>query len=210
MALFTEILLFCLPSLLFQSPARAANACSACFAESTPAYSPNSDKQGTEAGACNYGAFRETLNGANASAASNLYRNGVVAVRCTDANRCSNDGVAVAIADSEASGGAEFILSQHACLRQDGSDCWCRVSCSHPNKNITFKIDQSSDCPSYLAFQTENLTYKLLERSNGEVWAVVSPPRGPLSVRMLLSGGDEDETWLVPPHDIDLDCWSNL
>ncbi|URE00217.1 hypothetical protein MUK42_20425 [Musa troglodytarum] len=94
-----------------------------------------------------------------------------------------------------------------------------RVSCSYPNKNITFKIDQSSNL-YYFAFQiwyqqgnkditavqlceTDNLTCKLLERSHGAVWAVASPPRGPLSVRMLLSGGvDGDETWVVPPNNI--------
>lgn len=54
-----------------------------------------------------------------------------------------------------------------------------------------------------LLLQTENLTCKLLERSHGAVWAVASPPRGPLSVRMLLSGGDDgDETWVVPPNSI--------
>lgn len=51
--------------------------------------------------------------------------------------------------------------------------------------------------------QTVNLTCKLLERSHGAVWAVVSPPSGPLSIRMLLSGGDDgDETWLVPINSI--------
>lgn len=51
--------------------------------------------------------------------------------------------------------------------------------------------------------QTENLTCKILERSHGAVWATASPPRGRLSVRMLLSGGDDgDETWVVPPNDI--------
>ncbi|KAJ8499573.1 hypothetical protein OPV22_010125 [Ensete ventricosum] len=38
-------------------------------------------------------------------------------VRCTDANRCSNDGVTVTITDSGARGGADFILSQHAFAR---------------------------------------------------------------------------------------------
>ncbi|RWW35591.1 hypothetical protein BHE74_00059463 [Ensete ventricosum] len=123
MALFTEILLFfVLPSLLFQSPVRAANTCSNCFARSSPAYYPKSDKQGTETGACNYGALGATLNGGDVSAASNLYRNGVgcgacYRVRCTDANRCSNDGVTVTITDSGARGGADFILSQHAFAR---------------------------------------------------------------------------------------------
>lgn len=35
------------------------------------------------------------------------------------------------------------------------------------------------------------------------MWAVVSPPSGPLSIRMLLSGGDDGaENWAVPVNSI--------
>jgi hypothetical protein len=37
--------------------------------------------------------------------------------------------------------------------------------------------------------QTVDLTCQLLSRSHGAVWAAVSPPSGPLSVRMLFSNG---------------------
>ncbi|XXG66610.1 hypothetical protein AAC387_Pa06g0147 [Persea americana] len=95
-----------------------------------------------------------------------------------------------------------------------------RVSCSYPGKNIMFKIHESSTYPSYLAFviwyqqgdkdviavqlcETQNQVCKLLDRSHGAVWATVSPPRGPLSMRMLLSGGEDgDETWAAPSNDI--------
>ncbi|XP_078182710.1 expansin-like B1 [Carex rostrata] len=96
-----------------------------------------------------------------------------------------------------------------------------RVSCNYPNKNITFYIDKSSNYPYYLAFQiwyqggdkditvvqlceTINLTCKLLERSHGATWAVGSPPSGPLSIRMLLSGDndDNDDMWLVSANNI--------
>ncbi|PKU82720.1 expansin-like B1 [Dendrobium catenatum] len=98
---------------------------------------------------------------------------------------------------------------------------YARVSCSYPNKNITIKIDESSIYPDYLAFvieyqqgikdiiavqlcETVSLTCKLLDRSRGTVWAVVSPPSGPLSVRMLLSSNDDndDESWATPINDI--------
>ncbi|CAL9044539.1 unnamed protein product, partial [Musa banksii] len=209
------------------------------FTQSRAAYYPNSDKTGTETGACEYGSFGATLNDGDVSASSSLYRNGVgcgacYQVRCTDAKYCSNDGVMIIITDAGVSGNTEFILSQHAFARMgQNADLgasllslgalgieYRRVSCSYPSKNITFKIDQSSNHPSYFAFQiwdqqgnkdvtavqlceTENLTCKLLERSHGAVWAVVSPPSGPLSVRMLQSGGDDrDETWVVPPNNI--------
>ncbi|XP_074587916.1 expansin-like B1 [Curcuma longa] len=224
--------------LLFRSTA-TADTCIDCFTQSTAAYYPNSDQQGTETGACEYGQLGATLNGGDVSAASKLYRNGVgcgacYQVRCTDPAHCSNNGVTIVITDSGASGNTDFILSQRAFAKM-GQDAdagasllsrgvvgveYRRVSCSYPSRNITFRIDQSSNNPYYFAFQmwyqqgnkdvtavqlceTENLTCKILERSHGAVWATASPPRGRLSVRMLLSGGDDgDETWVVPPNDI--------
>lgn len=50
--------------------------------------------------------------------------------------------------------------------------------------------------------QTQNFNCKLLERHYGAVWTTSSPPSGPLSLRMLFSGEDEDESWVVPVNDI--------
>ncbi|KAK9052980.1 hypothetical protein SSX86_029610 [Deinandra increscens subsp. villosa] len=94
-----------------------------------------------------------------------------------------------------------------------------RVSCSYPKNNITIKIDESSDYPYYLAFviwyqqgqkditavqlcETINFNCKLLDRSYGSVFTTTSPPSGPLSLRMLLSGEDGDEKWVVPVNSI--------
>uniref|UniRef100_A0A7N0UYC0 Expansin-like B1 n=1 Tax=Kalanchoe fedtschenkoi TaxID=63787 RepID=A0A7N0UYC0_KALFE len=94
-----------------------------------------------------------------------------------------------------------------------------RISCNYPNKNIYIKIVESSNYPHYLAFviwyqqglkdisvvqlcETRSLTCKLLERSYGAVWATSAPPSGPLSIRMLLSDGEEDESWVIPTNDI--------
>ncbi|XP_076926786.1 expansin-like B1 isoform X1 [Bidens hawaiensis] len=94
-----------------------------------------------------------------------------------------------------------------------------RVSCSYPNYNITIKIDESSDYPYYLAFviwyqqgqkditavqlcETNNFSCKLLDRSYGSVFTTTSPPSGPLSLRMLFSGDDGDEKWVVPVNSI--------
>ncbi|WOL06129.1 expansin-like B1 isoform X1 [Canna indica] len=236
MALCAQLLFF-LYLLQFQHLARA-DSCSGCFTQSSAAYYPNSDTQGTESGACEYGTFGATLNGGDVSAASNLYKNGVgcgacYQVRCTNAKYCSDNGVTIVITDLGSSGDTDFILSQHAFARMGqtadaGASLlslghvgveYRRVSCSYSNKNITFKIDQSSNFPFYFAFQiwyqqgskdiiavqlcnADNLTCKLMERSHGAVWAAV-PPSGPLSVRMLLSGGDDgDETWVLPPNNI--------
>lgn len=94
-----------------------------------------------------------------------------------------------------------------------------RVSCSYPNENITIKIDENSNYPYYLAFvilyqqgskditavqlcETQNQNCKLLERHYGAVWTTSTPPSGSLSIRMLFSGEDGDESWVVPVNDI--------
>lgn len=98
-----------------------------------------------------------------------------------------------------------------------------RVSCSYAGKNIMFKIHEKSDNPYYLAFaiwyqqgqkditavqlcETQNFGCKLLDRSFGAVWTTTTPPKGPLSIRMLFSGSEEgDETWVAPVNDIPQD-----
>ncbi|XP_071692607.1 expansin-like B1 [Rutidosis leptorrhynchoides] len=94
-----------------------------------------------------------------------------------------------------------------------------RVSCRYSKNNITIKIDESSDYPYYLAFviwyqqgqnditavqlcETQNFNCKLLDRSYGSVFTTTSPPSGSLSLRMLLSGEDGDEKWVVPVNNI--------
>ncbi|RRT79910.1 hypothetical protein B296_00001863 [Ensete ventricosum] len=238
MALPTQ-LLFLLP--LVQHRPRA-DTCSDCFIQSRAAYYPILIKQAQRVRSkhLHETCFQSgaTLNDGYVSASSSFYRNGVggacYQVRCTDAKHCPNDGVMIIITYSGASSNTYFLVSmplqssQHrvpdlgASLVSLGAVSieYRRVSCSYPIKNITFKIDQSSNHPSYFALQiwyhqgnkdvtailllqTENLTCKLLERSHVAMWAVVPPPSGPLSVRMLLSGGDDgDETWVVPPNNI--------
>lgn len=54
--------------------------------------------------------------------------------------------------------------------------------------------------------QTQNLTCKLLQRSQGAVWITTSPPSGPLSLRMLFSDDDDGEdTWVIPVNNIPQD-----
>ncbi|KAK3125056.1 hypothetical protein QOZ80_7BG0599420 [Eleusine coracana subsp. coracana] len=97
-----------------------------------------------------------------------------------------------------------------------------RVSCIYPGKNIVFKVTESSHFPYYLEFEiwyqqgyqditavqlceTVNLTCQLLSRTHGAVWAAVSPPSGPLSIRMLFSNGalrSGEQNWLVPTSTI--------
>ncbi|XP_055821870.1 expansin-like B1 [Solanum dulcamara] len=208
------------------------------FIQSRAAYYPNSEEKGTETGACGFGTFGATINGGDVSAASDLYRDGLgcgacYQVRCTNSNYCSENGVTVVITDHGASDSTDFILSQRAFSRmaqtKDAAASllslgnvgieYRRVSCSYPNKNITFKIDESSDNPYYLAFviwyqqgktdisavqlcETENFVCKLLDRTRGAVWTSSSPPKGQLQIRMLLSSDDGDEKWVIPLNNI--------
>ena len=53
--------------------------------------------------------------------------------------------------------------------------------------------------------QTQNFACKLLDRSHGAVWTTTSPPSGPLSLRMLFSAEDGEETWVAPVNNIPQD-----
>ncbi|KAK7309090.1 hypothetical protein RJT34_05557 [Clitoria ternatea] len=220
----------------------ADTSCTDCFTHSRAAYYPNSEDHGTDVGACGFGSFGATINGGDVSAASDLYRNGVgcgacYQVRCTNSAYCSNNGVTVVITDQGSSDHTDFILSEHAFGRMaqttDATSSllalgmvdieYRRVACSYPYKNITFKIDESSNNPNYLAFviwyqqgkrditavqlcETENFVCKLLDRSHGAVWTSTPPPSGPLSIRMLFSDEEEgEETWVVPVNNIPQD-----
>ncbi|CDP21630.1 unnamed protein product [Coffea canephora] len=231
-------LLISVACFLFMHSLGKSETCPDCFIHSRAGYYPNSDQKGTEDGECGFGKFGATLNGGDVSAASELYRGGVgcgacYQVRCTYSYYCLDKGVTVVITDHGISDRTDFILSQRAFSQMaQSTDAaasllalgivdieYRRVSCSYPNKNITFKIDESSNNPYYLAFEilyqqgkmditavqlceTQNFVCKLLDRTHGAVWTTTSPPSGPLSIRMLFSANDEDQTWVVPVNNI--------
>ncbi|KAL4199618.1 hypothetical protein AMTRI_Chr03g145790 [Amborella trichopoda] len=229
-------------SLLQHSFMAEAATCDDCYTQSRAAYYSSQDDLGTEVGACGFGSFGVSLNGGDVSAASQLYRNGVgcgscYQVRCTNNKNCSEQGVTIVITDHGEGDRTDFILSRRAfgkmARTQDASSSllalgvldieYKRVSCNYPNKNITFKVDEASNYPHYLAFliwyqqgkkdiiavqlcETKNLECKLVDRSHGAVWAVNEPPSGPLSIRLLVSGGEDgDETWVVPTNTLPQD-----
>ncbi|KAK8996444.1 hypothetical protein V6N11_081719 [Hibiscus sabdariffa] len=223
MALSLQSLLILFTTLLLKQILVEAATCSNCFTPSRAAHYPNSDEQGTDVGACGFGSFGATLNGGDVSAASDLYRNGVgcdkgVTVVITDQGSGHNTDF---VLSQRAFGKMAQTTDAAASLLALGvvDIEYRRVSCSYPNKNITIKIDENSDYPHYLAFvlwyqqgdkditavqlcETKNSVCKLLDRSHGAVWTTTSPPSGPLSLRMLLSGEDGDESWIVPVNNI--------
>ncbi|CAN1256949.1 Expansin-like B1 [Linum perenne] len=179
--------------LLMQNLQTNAATCKDCFVQSRAAHYPNSDEQGTDHGACGFGTFGATLNGGDVSAASELYRNGLGCGACYQTKDAAAWILAHGIVDIE----------------------YRRVSCRHPNQNITIKIDENSNNPYYLGFViryqqgekdiTAVQLCELLERSYGAVWTTTSPPSGPLSLRMLFSDDDGDESWVVPVNNIPSD-----
>ncbi|XP_057833090.2 expansin-like B1 isoform X2 [Cryptomeria japonica] len=90
-----------------------------------------------------------------------------------------------------------------------------RVSCVYTGKNLMVKIDESSNNPSYLAFlfyyqagskdisavnvcETRNLECKLRTQTRGALWEVVIPPKGSLSIRLLVTDSDSgQEQWIT-------------
>ncbi|PIA32578.1 hypothetical protein AQUCO_04400046v1 [Aquilegia coerulea] len=239
MTLYLQPLTLLLVCVLLRQTLVDGATCKDCFIHSRAAHYPNSDEMGTETGACGFGSFGAIINGGDVSAASNLYRDGVgcgacYQVRCTNSMYCSDKGVTVVITDSGSGDNTDFILSRRAYAKMSQTTYaaasllalgvvdieYRRVPCSYPYKNITFKIDENSNYPHYLAFviwyqqgkkdvtavqlcETTNLSCKLLDRSHGAVWTVVTPPSGPLSIRMLLSDVDDgEETWVVPLNNI--------
>ncbi|KAJ6706030.1 EXPANSIN-B3 [Salix purpurea] len=208
--------LLLLPATFFfmQTLAEAAT-CSDCFIQSQAAYYPNSDEYGTDTGRCGYGSFGATLNGGDVAAVSALYRDGV---------GCGSSGNTDFILSRRAFSRMGQTTDAAASLLALGvvDIEYRRVSCSYPYKNITIKIDQNSNYPYYLAFviwhqqgrrditavqlcETQNFACKLLDRSYGAVWTTTSPPSGPLSLRMLFSDENGDETWVVPVNNIPQD-----
>ncbi|RZC57678.1 hypothetical protein C5167_004980 [Papaver somniferum] len=167
---FVLIFLFA-PLLVLQLIPCDAATCNDCFIQSRAAYYPNSDEKGTEVGACGFGTFGAKINGGDVSAASALYRDGVgcgacYQVRCTNPAYCSDNRVTVVITDSGSSDNTDFILSRRAYAKMAQTEDlaatildqgiveieYRRTSCSYPNNNIQFKIDESSNYPHYLAF----------------------------------------------------------
>ncbi|KGN60430.1 expansin-like B1 [Cucumis sativus] len=156
-------------------------------------------------------------------------------IRCIDSELCSEKGTMVVITDQGSGPGDFIMSRRaYAGLAQTPYAAvslmalgvidieYKRVACSYPNKNITIKIDENSNAPHYLAFvirfqqgknditavqlcETKNFVCKLLDRSYGTVWTTASPPRGPLSLRMLLTNEEGDEQWIVPINDIPRD-----
>uniref|UniRef100_A0A0D6QS26 Expansin-like EG45 domain-containing protein n=1 Tax=Araucaria cunninghamii TaxID=56994 RepID=A0A0D6QS26_ARACU len=155
-------------------------------------------------------------------------------VRCIDAGLCSDEGIKIVVTDYGQGDRTDFILSSHGysqlALSGKTKDLismgvvdveYKRISCQYPGYNLMLMIDESSNFPDYLALQfryqagqqdvlavelcqEQSYEWKAMCRSHGAVWDVVTPPKGALSVRFLVSDGNSQE-WksagnVIPPN----------
>nr|GEU73271.1 expansin-like B1 [Tanacetum cinerariifolium] len=220
---FSLHFLVILSALIFYvlNTAQADTSANGSFIHSRAAYYPDSDDKGTESGRCGYGSFGATINNGYVADASDLYRDGVgCGVTIVIIDQGSSDRTDFIMSKKAFRKMAQSTYSESSLLSQGIVDIeYRRVSCKYPNYNITVKIDESTDYPYYLAFviwyqqgqnditavqlcETKDFNCKLLDRSYGSVFTTTSPPSGPLSLRMLLSGEDGDEKWVVPVNTI--------
>eukprot|EP00253_Pinus_taeda_P005837 PITA_05837 len=150
-------------------------------------------------------------------------------VRCTNKDLCRSEGVKIVVTDYGQGDRTDFIMSLHGYSKLGRPDKanqlislgvvdieYKRIPCQYEGYNLMFKIDSSSNFPEYLALifwyqagqkdvlaiqvrQEESYDWKAMYRSHGAVWDVVTPPRGALSLRFLVSDGKREE-WVSSAH----------
>lgn len=146
-------------------------------------------------------------------------------VRCTNKDLCTEEGMKIVVTDYGQGDRTDFIMSLGGYSKLARTDKvnqvismgvvdieFKRISCQYDGHNIMFKVDSSSNFPDYLALmfwyqagqkdvnaiqlcQEESYEWKPMYRSHGAVWEVVTPPRGALSLRFLVSDGYSEE-WI--------------
>ncbi|GLJ12217.1 hypothetical protein SUGI_0186770 [Cryptomeria japonica] len=151
-------------------------------------------------------------------------------VRCTHPELCTESGAKIVVTDYGQGDRTDFILSSRGYAKLAHSDKikelilmgvveveYKRIPCQYPGYNLMFKIDDSSNVPDYLALQfwyqagekdvltvelcqEQSYEWKEMCRSHGAVWDVVTPPKGALSVRFLLSDGIHAPEWKIAPN----------
>ncbi|XP_072963669.1 expansin-like B1 [Typha angustifolia] len=155
-------------------------------------------------------------------------------VKCTQPHLCNDDGVKVVVTDYGQGHYTDFILSARgfAKLAKPGMADelmaygvaeveYRRISCQYPGYHLMFRITEHSNYPNYIAFimiyqagqkdivavelwQEDCKEWRGMRRAYGGVWDMENPPKGPLNMRFLAKGED-DQNWVqvngVIPYD---------
>ncbi|KAJ0970713.1 hypothetical protein J5N97_018672 [Dioscorea zingiberensis] len=164
---------------------------------------------GTSSGACGYGDFGRDING------------GV--------------GVKVVVTDHGEGDNTDFILSARGFVKLAHPNMaahlmaygtidieYRRISCQYPGNNLIFRVTENSKYPDYLAlvilnqggkkditavelWQEDHKEWRGMRRAYGAVWDTVNPPKGPMNMRLQVTGDDGAQNWVqltaVVPND---------
>ncbi|CAK9184975.1 unnamed protein product [Ilex paraguariensis] len=139
------------------------------YVSSRATYYGSPDCLGTPTGACGFGEYGKTVNNAEVTGVSRLYRNGTgcgacYQVRCKVPQHCSDEGTKVVVTDYGEGDNTDFILSLRAYAKLARPNMalelfsygvvdveYRRIPCQYAGYNLMFKIHEHSKYPEYLA-----------------------------------------------------------
>ncbi|KAJ0961628.1 hypothetical protein J5N97_001125 [Dioscorea zingiberensis] len=156
-------------------------------------------------------------------------------VRCRYPQLCNDKGVRVVVTDHGEGDNTDFILSARGFVKLAHPNMaahlmaygtidieYRRISCQYPGNNLIFRVTENSKYPDYLAlvilnqggkkditavelWQEDHKEWRGMRRAYGAVWDTVNPPKGPMNMRLQVSGDDGAQNWVqltaVVPND---------
>nr|AAN86683.1 beta expansin EXPB2.1 [Mirabilis jalapa] len=215
--------------MLLSSPSAAAvtvTACDQCFRSKAAFFATSTSLSG---GACGYGALAQTMYGGHfAAAGPSIFRSGLgcgacFQIRCKRIDLCSKAGTTIVVTDlhPDTKNASDFVLSNRAfrSMAWPGKDVqvlqlgiadveYKRVPCIYRGQNLTFRVEEYSKFPYYLAIkilyqggQTDILqadvgsvgqvnSWKPMKHNYGAIWDASVTPKGPLQFRFKVQSGN--------------------
>nr|XP_043613065.1 expansin-like A1 [Erigeron canadensis] len=205
------------------------NACDRCLHQSKAAFF--STPSPLSSGACGYGSLATSFYGSHlAAAVPSIYKSGsgcgaCFQVRCKDSKLCTKTGTQVIVTDLNKSNETDFVMSGRAFMAMANKGMgqkllklgvtdveYKRVPCVYKGKNLTIRVEESTQKPNYLALkflyqggQTEivgvdiaqvgSTSWTFLSRNYGAVWDTSRAPVGALQLRFVVTSG-YDGKWI--------------
>ncbi|KAJ0961605.1 hypothetical protein J5N97_001102 [Dioscorea zingiberensis] len=147
-------------------------------------------------------------------------------VRCRYPQLCNHKGVRVVVTDYGEGDNTDFILSARGFVKLAHPNMaahlkaygtigveYRRISCQYPGNNLIFRVTENSRYPDHLAlvilnqagkkditavelWQEDHNGWRGMRRSYGAVWDMVNPPKGPMNMRLQVSGDDGAQNWV--------------
>ncbi|KAJ0961601.1 hypothetical protein J5N97_001098 [Dioscorea zingiberensis] len=147
-------------------------------------------------------------------------------VRCRYPQLCNDKGVKVVVTDHGEGDNTDFILSARGFVKLAHPNMaahlmaygtidieYRRISCQYPGNNLIFRVTENSKYPDYLAlvilnqggkkditavelWQEDHNEWRGMRRASGAVWDTVNPPKGPMNMRLQVTGDDGAQNWV--------------